>query len=649
MQHAASASARSLSPCTSKSQCSVDSVKIHQALTTSLISKDGIYNLKINVPSLPRRPVSIICIIDVSGSMGSTVGKGEGRKAFTRLDLVKHVLNVLINSLEPTDYLSLITFSDKPTLNMALSEMKEANVRLAKNHVNRMHTISNTYTSPAIKLAYEEIKKSPLDNINSIVLLTDGQDTAGEDTLQRQFDLIKKPDNVQFSTFGFSNDIWSNSLKTLATKGNGIFGFIPDQTMIGTIFINFLASTFLTYSQESHLILNDDFEFVFPKFSGQNTKNNIIHWPVKEFPHQKKSKSASAAGTNDVVAKLKLSNKETIEMKNKSENDNLNFDRQQARKKLLEFLTNTKLTKEIVDTYLNCEELQLQEFLSEFKQIDEYNPNNEQLALAVTFYDTWGQHYIRSMYFSHQYEQCLNFKSPSMQIYSNERFAELVDKLTEIFVTLPLPEPSGYCYDESTNVPQINTRYLMDRDSGCILGSCRVKMASGEYKELSKLRKEESVFGGAKVKCVIKSRYSGSLIKIGKLFITPFHPVLIDNQWQFPFDIYNNNSSGSGSSKRGEIVIESPDNTYVYNIVLDREHVIDVDGIECITLGHGKDSGILRHDYFGTNRVIDDLSKLRGWQEGFISLQSYKIKRDDRGNVCGTCDHIYNNDELITV
>ena len=441
------------------------------------------------------------------------------------------------------------------------------------------------------------------------------------------------------NTFGFSNDIWSSSLKRMAIEGGGIFGFIPDQTMIGTIFTNFLASAFLTYAQNVSIKVDDKFEMISPNLQQDN--KITLHYGQRNNFLLKRKQNVSKSHLPTVHLEIKFQGDTKVLQLNptRREGDKINLKLQLSRQKLLHFLLQPKLQDADLHEYLEFFKLNSNEFLSEFTQVDEYNPNNEQLALAVTFYDTWGQHYIRSMYFSHQYEQCLNFKSPSMQLYSNNQFNEQVDKLTDIFITLPLPEPSGYCFDDS-NVPLINSSSLMDRDSGCILGSCQVKMASGEYKELSKLRKEESVFGGAKVKCVIKSRYCGSLIKIGKLFITPFHPVLIENQWQFPFDIYNNNNSGSGSSKRGEIVIESPDNTYVYNLVLDREHVIDVDGIECITLGHGMDSGILRHDYFGTNRVIDDLSKLRGWQEGFISLQSYKIKRDDRGNVCGTYNHV---------
>jgi Mg-chelatase subunit ChlD len=159
--------------------------------------------------------------------MGSIVGGGEGGKAFTRLDLVKHVLNVLVASLESTDQLSLITFSDNTEVVLDLVGMTQENKILAKNHIRQMQQQSSTITGPAIKKAYELMARAPQNNLKSIILLTDGQDTQGKDMLLRIFDKLEKSSSIQFNTFGFSNDIWSDCLEQLALKGNGIFGFIP--------------------------------------------------------------------------------------------------------------------------------------------------------------------------------------------------------------------------------------------------------------------------------------------------------------------------------------------------------------------------------------------------------------------------------------
>jgi len=38
-----------------------------------------------------------------------------------------------------------------------------------------------------------------------------------------------------------------------------------------------------------------------------------------------------------------------------------------------------------------------------------------------------------------------------------------------------------------------------------------------------------------------------------------------------------------------------------------------VNGIHCISLGHGIEEDVARHEYLGTQKVIDDLEKFQGW------------------------------------
>lgn len=126
-----------------------------------------------------RRPVAFVCVIDVSGSMGKSVGAGEANsnRAYSRLDLVKHVLNVLIASLNKHDMLSLVTFSNETHVVMTPMLMDNLNKSLAKSAVEILEPQSNTYTAPAIKKAYEIIRDSSLgaNYLKSILLLTDGQ------------------------------------------------------------------------------------------------------------------------------------------------------------------------------------------------------------------------------------------------------------------------------------------------------------------------------------------------------------------------------------------------------------------------------------------------------------------------------------------
>jgi len=140
----------------------------------------------------------------------------------------------------------------------------------------------------------------------------------------------------------------------------------------------------------------------------------------------------------------------------------------------------------------------------------------------------------------------------------------------------------------------------------------------------------------AKVSCVLKyncDRNKAHLVEMNQgLLITPWHPVKVNNKWQFPCNL------------------GVPTERYcpaVYNFVLETKHITIINGIECVTLGHGFEEEVVRHSYFGTQRVINDLQKLDGWNLGFIELTKDSIVRDRKnGLICGMVSH--KNLHLIT-
>ena len=68
--------------------------------------------------------------------------------------------------------------------------------------------------------------------------------------------------------------------------------------------------------------------------------------------------------------------------------------------------------------------------------------------------------------------------------------------------------------------------------------------------------------------------------------VTPYHPVCMSHQWTFPCRI---------APPRPLYM------TCVYNLVLSSGHVITINGLKFITLGHGIDShSVLAHAFFGT-------------------------------------------------
>jgi hypothetical protein len=68
----------------------------------------------------------------------------------------------------------------------------------------------------------------------------------------------------------------------------------------------------------------------------------------------------------------------------------------------------------------------------------------------------------------------------------------------------------------------------------------------------------------------------------------------------------------------------------VYNFALDQGHTVLVNDVECVTLGHGFHDDIVRHSYYGTQRVIEDLRRLDNEQNnsGIIEITEEALIRN---------------------
>lgn len=224
-----------------------------------------------------------------------------------------------------------------------------------------------------------------------------------------------------------------------------------------------------------------------------------------------------------------------------------------------------------------------------------------------------------------------------MKAYQTKKFNELVDKLTDLFITIPPPKPSGVSYDGS-NLPKVTMGGIMDRNNGCILSTCRVQLKNGEWKQMGHLKKGDTLVNNSSVVCVIRSKYDGLLVRIDNLFITPYHPILVDDKWTFPIDYYYKCQS---MPNHVQIIDCQTSSVWVCNLVLDQGHIVPAEDVKCVTLGHEFNQDVVRHDYYGTHKVIEDLQKLHGWNMGSITLTDFKVRRDEKMNVSGIYDHQY--------
>ena len=180
--------------------------------------------------------------------------------------------------------------------------------------------------------------------------------------------------------------------------------------------------------------------------------------------------------------------------------------------------------------------------------------------------------------------------------------------------------PPGMCTDFGCKRCQCGT-------CGCFAGFDKVAMADGYVKAVCDIVKGDIVEGGAAVatKVVIKSDCPITMVMLPHdgPTLTDYHPVFVDNGWVFPIDVVGGTT---------ELAHE------VYNFVLTTDHILKVNGHDCITLGHGiTDDPVLAHPYYGTQKVIDDLKTRADYESGMVVYNNPTILRDSYGFVCGMC------------
>jgi len=241
------------------------------------------------------------------------------------------------------------------------------------------------------------------------------------------------------------------------------------------------------------------------------------------------------------------------------------------------------------------------------------------------WFDKWGVHYLPSLMRAHLLQLCNNFKDPGVQVYGGKVFNQLRDEADSIFCKLPPPKPSR-TPSSGTTVQSMSV--YNNSCNPCFDGNALVLMDNGTLKKVKLICKGDRVmspYGATEVVCVVKTNcYQGKaeLVELnGGLVITPWHPVKIQGKWKFPADL-------------GQVVERSC--PAVYSFVLKDKHVMLINGIQCVTLGHDFEEEGVKHPYFGSDLVIKDLQCMHGWRSGLVELNSGCLVLDvDTKLVCG--------------
>ena len=571
----------------------------------------------------------IIVGADNSGSMAELVDPDNKEISYTRMDFLKHTVNTVAAMLSPKDSLAVVSFSTTAKVVLEPTRMDDSGRAKLKAVLQTVQPDAMTNIDAAIR-SMMSIANRPEHNGRAIfgALLTDGAETVtpSPSGTVNALSRLKMTNPWSFSTFGFSNDVNSILLTQLAEmplSGGGRFGFIPDLTMIGTVFINWVAGVKATGTRDalirysingSHasfntgpLAIGQPRDFLLPIPAGASVKvfegaTEIPVHPLATFPE-------FSLARNMYIASLE----QAIAMAESGRTDNV-----------------FPILGKVITRFADSTDERVKALMLD---IESTNPNQGQIGMAARYWKTWGAPYMRAYRRAQQTECRMNFKDPGSLIYGgseSSRFGQLAAKGEDIFMTLEPPQPSGRpqassyggggrAYDPATLSAYVASQY---QSTGCFHGNNMVRMADGSERVMKDLGPGDQVWtplGAGTVKFFVTMNHGSTtslmMSRIGDCILTPYHPYLDGySNWVLGADTVGQELYPTGT---------------IFNLVLDRGHIISVGGVRACTLAHGFQDSMVKHEFFGTKAVIDCLSRCDGFSEGRPTFKNLQGRRQN--------------------
>jgi len=595
-----------------------------------------IVSLIIDPPDIKEEVFNdIVIIIDISGSMDSIAYVNQNGQqndvGFTILDITKHSIKTIIEASNSNDRISIVSFSDTANVISCLIKMTKSNKVYLKSLVSNLKAKGCTNIWAGLNLGLKQFDES--NRNKNVLFMTDGVPSEHLlpprgiiESLNKNMEKFKIKPSIY--TFGFGYSLDTELLANIANIGNGTFSFIPDSGFVGTIMIHAIANIKSICATNAIININTSDGTTIKKIYGGDTKiNNINYGETRELI------VVLETNKNDYNYNINLeytfNNKKTIVTTNQ-----INYYNNIDNIMRYEFID---LLNAIINKMPDVEYLKknINEFIYKYNTSKEFITDlNEQVLLAIssnTIYNKWGKNYIYSLMYAHKNKLCNNFKDKSIARYGGTLFKNLVEKIDDIYSDMEPPIPSNLNTIKDVTVRNGIPKNFDFKQSfnnasgGCFHESSTILVYPNIYKKCKDIIKDDLVItekGYSKVLCIVKIKCHNNKCEMVRLndglMITPYHPIKND-VWIFP-----------NSIKNSEIV----DCNYMYNFILEKEHIININNVLCATLGHNiEDNNIIKHHYYGTDAVINDLKICKGYDEGIINFMENCVIRDNNKNV----------------
>ena len=622
--------------------------------------------------------------VEAQGEGGTKIEVG-----YSILDIIKHAVKTVAHSVRECDRIAVVIFDNSVETIVPLQNMTEINRASLCARIETIRPGGTTNLYGGIIEANKILQQRDVKTHNTAILaLTDGQPNVrpsrGEvHSLGKMFNqnLLEAP----IHTFGFGYNLERGLLYDIAKVTNATTGHIPDGGMIGTVFSNYLAMILTTACTniKLHIKSNTPDTFITKPFVGDlpyhlSDDNSELTIEVGSLQIQQ---------SRDVC--VFTNNEETIEYyytydnvgKTHHINDRIlikdyefqlplnehqhlvnvdEYQYQYLRLQISEWLRKainvavTRDSKRIV--YINIIN-QLESWpmgLHTEKNIEKVkallDTIKDQVYLAIgsqekehtNYYNKWGEFYLDQLSTALLKQYTPNFKDKACMVFGGECSKQFMEYAADTFDNLPPPKPTKQVYDHHTRSYRGGTGVASmatynNASGGCWTGDSMILMFDGSSKRADEIKKGDSIITHTSsinvvdgpgttvtnVLCVVETKIPNGKIKLctipsshpsGGLKITEWHPIKTNaSNWSFPNKIAPS---------------EVEECTSIFNLILPNGHIPVINNIPVISLGHGYDNSILKHPYFGTRKVIDDLSKVKGFSNGHVIIYPNWFKRE---------------------
>lgn len=193
-----------------------------------------------------RAPLNLALVVDRSGSM-------EGEP----LDYVKRACGYVVDLLEPSDILSVITFEEQ--VQVLMPARRIINKQLIKEHINRIEVGNTTNLFDGIVAGCSQVAAVHAEGyVNRVLAFSDGEPTTGVKDFSSIVGMVaeQKSRGVTVTVLGFGPEYNEELLAGIARRSGGNYYYISRPELIPEVFRKELEVLMSTVARNLRLKLH---------------------------------------------------------------------------------------------------------------------------------------------------------------------------------------------------------------------------------------------------------------------------------------------------------------------------------------------------------------------------------------------------------